>query len=107
MLIFAVLKFLFILISTAVLFAVVVYCFQIWKYRHFEGITLFRYLLRGAHAKKDVCKLAAEKELKFVKWNFPLFSAVAATHPESLKVIFFLKLKYLFEFKLLNELFID
>jgi hypothetical protein len=91
MLIFAVLKFLFILISTAVLFAVFSLCRQIWKYRHFEGITFFHYMSRGIRAKYDVCKLAAEKELKFVKWNFPLFSAVAATHPESLKVSFFLK----------------
>jgi hypothetical protein len=68
---------------------VIGFCLQKWKYRHFEGINFFHYLSRGIRVKKDAFKLAIEKDLKFVKWHFPLFSGVAVTHPESLKVIFF------------------
>jgi cytochrome P450 len=55
------------------------------KYRHFEGITLISYLIHGVRSRDIVCKLAAEKDAKFIKWLFPMVPGVIATHPDSLK----------------------
>jgi hypothetical protein len=89
MLIFSILKFLFILIFTTFFFVLFACFCQAWKYRHFEGISLFRALIRSARARHDVIKLITEKDVKFIKWIFPLSPGIVATHPDSLKVIYF------------------
>jgi cytochrome P450 len=66
-------------------FVMATFIVQSLKYRQHEGMSLMSFFTYGVGAISQLSKLAVEKDAKFLKWVFPLFSGVVATHPDSLK----------------------